>query len=218
MPFCPNCGKEIPDTAVYCTFCGKPTGLVTPNEVGKSSAATVEATDLLNASEIVMKKKIVSIREHYDFEDRSGRKLGEGDCNLLQAPAKFMVYSVGDGDSKQLAIQLQGKLISLRHEFTILDAQGSKLGTIKKKIVKLIGEEFWLEQNGVELMRIYGNFTEHDYRMAIGGKDVAQVHKKWVSIRDEFGISIIGKVDPRLVIGAVIVIEHVEVMERNRHE
>ena len=219
MPFCPNCGKEIPDTAAYCTFCGKPTGFVTSNvEIGKSSGSygTTGTADLLSVREIVMKKKIVSIREHYDFEDRSGRKLGEGDGNLFQAPARFMVYSVTEGSPNQLVVRLEGKLISLRHEFSLFDDQGNKLGTIKRKIVKLIGEEYWLEQNGVELMRIYGNFTEHDYRMAIGGKDVALVHKKWVSIRDQFGISIIDQVDPRLVIGAVIVIEHVEVNERNR--
>jgi len=114
-------------------------------------------------------------------------------------------------------MRVEGKLISLRHEFAILDASGSHLGSIKKKIMKLIGEEYWLEQNGVELMRIYGNFTEHDYNMAIGGQVVAQVHKKWVAIRDEFGISIAGEVDPRLVIGSAIVIEHIEVTERDHN-
>ena len=86
---------------------------------------------------------------------------------------------------------------------------------MKKKIVKLIGEEFWLEKNGVEFMRIYGNFTEHDYQMEINGAPVASVHKKWVSLRDQFGVSITGNVDHRIVIGAVIVIEHVEVTEKS---
>ena len=100
--------------------------------------------------------------------------------------------------------------------FTIIRAH--ELGTIKKKIVKLIGEEFWVEKNGVEFMRIYGDFTEHDYQFEVDGALVASVHKKWVTLRDQIEISITSEVDHRIVIGAVIVIEHIEVTERqNQH-
>jgi uncharacterized protein YxjI len=168
-------------------------------------------TSLLSVNDIVMNKKIFSIREHYDFQDRSGRKIGEGDGNFFQLPAKFRVI---DEESHSEVMQIQAKLISLRHQFTFHDNTGTEIGVIKKKLFKLIGEEYWVEQNGVELMRIYGNFTEHDYKMEVNKQLVAQVHKKWVSIRDQFGISITGNVDHRLVIGAVIAIEHLEVVER----
>ncbi len=90
------------------------------------------------------------------------------------------------------------------------------MGTIRKKIVKLIGEEYWVEKNGVEFMRIYGDFTEHDYRMEVDGVPVASVHKKWVSLRDQIDISVTEETYHRVVIGAVIVIEHIEVVERQK--
>jgi uncharacterized protein YxjI len=75
-----------------------------------------------------------------------------------------------------------------------------------------------VEKNGVEFMRIYGDFTEHDYRMEVDGTPVASVHKKWISLRDQIGISITGETDHRVVIGAVVVIEHIEVTEKkNQH-
>jgi hypothetical protein len=84
-------------------------------------------------------------------------------------------------------------MVSLQNEFTFYDNKGVELGTIRKKIIKLIGEEYWVEKNGVEFLRIYGDFTEHDYRMT-------------------------GETDHRVVIGAVIIIEHIEVVERqSRH-
>ena len=46
---------------------------------------------LLEANEIIMKKKILSAREHYDFEDLTENKLGEADGNFFQVPAKFVV-------------------------------------------------------------------------------------------------------------------------------
>jgi uncharacterized protein YxjI len=172
------------------------------------------ANSLFGINDLVLKKKILSLREHYDLEDVKGTKLGEADGNLVQFPAKFVVI---DSNGSEL-MRLAGKVLSLRNQFTFSDNAGTELGTIKKKIVKLIGEEYWVEKDGVEFMRIYGNFTEHDYQMQVNGVQVASVHKKWVSVRDQLGISITGEADHRLVIGAVIVIEHVEVTEKQRHK
>ena len=168
-----------------------------------------DKSSLLGTNDFVMKKKILSLREHYDLEDRTGAKLGEADGNLVQLPAKFVVID----NSGSEVMRLEGKVVSLRREFALYDNVGAELGTIKRKIIKPIGEEFWVEKNGVEFMRIYGNFTEHDYQMLINGVQVAYVHKKWFSVRDQLGVSITGEVDHRVVIGAVIVIEHVEVAE-----
>jgi uncharacterized protein YxjI len=167
---------------------------------------------LFGITDLVLKKKILSVREHYDLEDVSGTKLGEADGNLFQFPAKFVVI---DANGSEL-MHLKGKVLSLRNQFTFYDNAGAELGTIRKKIVKLIGEEYWVERDGVEFMRIYGNFTEHDYQMQVNGVQVASVHKKWVSVRDTLEVSITGDADRRVVIGAVIVIEHVEVTERQR--
>ena len=167
---------------------------------------------LFEINDIVMKKKILSVREHYDFEDVKGGKLGEANGNLIQVPPKFVIV---DTHGSEL-MHLKGKILSFRNQFTFFDNTGADLGTIKKKIVKLIGEEYWVEKNGVEFMRIYGNFTEHDYRMEVNGVPVASVHKKWVSVRDQMGVSITGETDHRIVVGAVIVIEHIEVTERQR--
>ena len=71
-----------------------------------------------------------------------------------------------------------------------------------------------MEKDGQEFMRIYGDFTAHEYQMEIAGQSVAAVHRKWVSLRDQMGVSITGNIDHRIVIGAVIVIEHVEVTEQ----
>jgi uncharacterized protein YxjI len=168
---------------------------------------------LLDVNEFVMKKKILSLREHYDFEDIAGLKIGEADGNFVQIPAKFVVL---DNHGAEI-MHLEGKVISLRHQFTILGNHEEELGVIKKKIAKFIGEEFWVEKNGVEFMRIYGNFTEHDYQIQLNGQQVAAVHKKWVSVRDQFGVSITGEVDHRLIIGAIIAIEHVEVTEQGHN-
>ena len=171
--------------------------------------STVIFTSLLEANDFIMQKKILSAREHYDFLDLQGNKLAEADGNLVQVPAKFQVK---DTHGIEL-MRLQGKVFSLRREVAFYGSGGEELGTIKKKIAKLVGEEFWVEKGGSEFMRIYGDFTEHEYQIEVNGTPVASVHKKWVSLRDQMGVSITGEVDHRIVIGAVITIEHIEVTE-----
>ena len=159
------------------------------------------------------------MREHYDLEDRSGTKLGEAERNLSPMyPAKFVVT----GASGLEAMHISARPASLRNQFTFYDAAGAELGTIRRKLAKFFGEEFWIEKNGVEFMRIYGNSSRHDYQMQIRGIQVASVHEKRVSnpyqmfgfLQDFMStileISIMGDADHRVVIGAVIVIEHLK--------
>lgn|SRR5579875_1142242 len=211
LPFCTNCGNQVDPGASFCPNCGH---AIQQSTASPTVAASVTApSSLLEINDIVVKKKIISIREHYDFEDMSGNKVGEGDGNFFQFPAKFEVF---DKDNAAL-MRIQGKLISFRNQFTFLDSENKEIGTIKKKLIKLIGDEYWIEQNGVETTRIYGNYTEHDYRMEINKQVVATVHKKWIALRDTFGISITGSIDHRLVLGAVIAIEHQEVEEQKHN-
>jgi len=107
---------------------------------------------LPSTNDIVLKKKILSLREHYDLEDRNGVKIGEAEGNFFQLPAKFVVKDSIGGE----LMHIDGKILSLRKEFTFHDSSGMALGIIKKKLVKLIGEEYWVEKDRVEFMRIYG--------------------------------------------------------------
>ena len=173
-----------------------------------------ELTDvnpLHEVKEIVLKKKMISMKEHYDLEDRNGMKLGEAEGNLFQFPAKFTIKDINGSE----LMHIEGKIFSLRKQFSLYDNAGKLLGTIKKKLVKLTRQEYWVERNGVDFIRILGNFTGLDYRMEIDGVQVATVHRKLFSVRDQIGLSITGEgVDHRVLLGALIVIEHIEVTDR----
>ena len=110
----------------------------------------------------------------------------------------------------------EGKTFFLRKEFSLYDNADKFLGTMKNKLPKLKGHEYWIERNGVEFMRIFVNFTGLDYQME-SMESVTSVHKNWFSMRDQLGLSITGEaVDHRLILGALIVIEHIEVTKRTR--
>ena len=165
---------------------------------------------LLEANDFIVQKKILSTHEHYDFLDLQGNKLGEADGNFIQIPPKF---EVKDAHGAGL-LRMQGKALSLHREFTIYDSGGGALATIKKKLVTFAHQEYLAEKDGAESMRIHGDFTNHEYQMDSAGQNVAVVHRRWVSMRDQMGVSIIGSIDHRTVIGVAIIIEHIEVTQK----
>ncbi len=123
------------------------------------------------------------------------------------------MFDVKDINGLEL-ICIEGKILSLRKQFSLHDDNGKHLGTIKKKLIKVTGKEYWIEKDGIEIMRIYGDFVLHDYLIQVNGGNVASLHKKWAAVRDEIGLSIVGEVDHRIVLGALIVIEHNEVSDQ----
>jgi len=73
-----------------------------------------------------------------------GNKLGEADGNLVQVPPKF---DIKDNDGVDL-MHLQEKLFSIHNEFTFNGSANEGLGTIKKKIVKLVGSDTGWKKTG----------------------------------------------------------------------
>jgi uncharacterized protein YxjI len=177
---------------------------------------------LLEAGELILIKKIISIRRQYDFMDRNGTKLGEADGNIAQVPPKFRVI---DNHGVEI-MHLQGKAFSKQKDYTFYSPSGEEIG-IMRAIFEKDELQFLVERNGEQFMFIHRELSSkplleelvtlpnpdeflrglQDYVMEIGGQTVARVHRKWLSVRNQIELSIIGEVDHRLIIGAVIVIE-----------
>ena len=156
----------------------------------------------------IWKNRILSIL-HYDLEDRAGTKLGEA---FLSFPglSKFVVNDASGSEAMHIerAGMHAGLHVVIRDPFTFYDPAGEELGTMQRKLAKFFGEEFWVEKDGVEFMRIYVDSSERNYKMQVRGFQVASAHKHIRAFRPEqLEISITGGVDRRVVIGAVIVIE-----------
>jgi uncharacterized protein YxjI len=107
---------------------------------------------------------------------------------------------------------MRGKVLTVRPTFEIYDQQGL-VAVVKKKVLKLLGSEWWLENSsGTEIGRIKGNITEHEFSIqSPTAGQVAQIHKKWVSIRDSYGVEIQSQeIDPYILLAYVIAMDHAQ--------
>jgi len=138
-----------------------------------------------------IKQEFVSWGPHFWFEDNAGTRLGD----------------------------IDGKVLTVHNEYDIKDKDGQVKAKVKKKILKLFGSEWWMENpNGNEIARIKGNIVRHTYDMVASDKStIAKVHLNWATIGDEYCVEIVKPdFNPLLVLGYAVAMDHVEHSSRSR--
>lgn len=163
---------------------------------------------VFSGNEYIIEQKIVAMRDTFAIKDRSGTLLAYVKKKIVSWGPQFW-FETPDG--ARLG-EMRGKVLTVRPTFEIYDMQGL-VGVVKKKVLKLLGSEWWLEDNsGTEVARIKGNITEHDFTVkSPSGAEIALVHKKWVSIRDSYGIEIVSQeISPYVVVAYVIAMDHAQ--------
>ncbi len=170
---------------------------------------------LLEKREFTIDQSLLSIRNTYVLKNRLGEQLGFVKQEFVSWGAHFWFEDTSGtrfGD-------IDGKVVTVHHEYDIKDGAGQVKARIKKKILKLFGSEWWMEDaDGHEMARIKGNVVHHTYDMVgLDKSTIAKVHLNWASIRDEYCIEIVKQdFDPLLVLGFAVAMDHVEHSSRSQ--
>lgn len=207
---CPSCGQSLIAGGRFCGHCGAPVNFqpVSWNTID----SVANRTSPFKAAKYVIEQKILAMRDTYGIKDTNGNLLAYVKQQLMSFGPKFW-YEAPDGSRLG---EIHGKILAIRPTFDIFDSQGQLKAVVKKKLVNIIGENWWMESaSGQEIAKVHGNVWEHDYRIqAPDGSPLAQIHKKWVSVRDSYCIEIQNlSFEPYLVLSYAISLDHSEKKE-----
>ena len=164
---------------------------------------------LFDQDKYTIEQKLVALRDTYGVKDLNGNLLGYVKAKIVSMGPKFWFE---DLNGVQLG-EIDGKIITIHNEYEVKDQNGQLKAKIKKKILKLLGSEWWMEDaQGQQIAKVKGDFTEHNYQiLAPDGSVIAEINKKWVSIRDSYNIEIMRPdFDHFLILSYVIAMDHVE--------
>lgn len=204
---CPSCGNTMPDDAMFCTECGAKLGALqtpVPMTVHTTSSSTPFA-----GNQFIIDQKIMAMRDTYGIKDRNANLLAYVKKKIVSLGPNFWFESP---DGARLG-EVKGKVVAVRPTFEVYDAQGQLVAVVKKKVLKLLGSEWWLENtSGQEVARIKGKIMAHDFTIqSPTGTPLAQISKKWVTLRDSYGVEIVGSgLDPYVILAYVVVMDHVQ--------
>jgi uncharacterized protein YxjI len=170
---------------------------------------------MLENREFTVDQRLLSVRNTYVLKNRLGEQLGFVKQEFVSLGPHFWFE---DNSGTHLG-DIDGKIITVHHEYEIKNKDGQVKARIKKKIMKLLGSEWWMEDaDGHEIARIKGNITHHTYEMVAPDKaTIAKVHLNWATIQDEYCVEIVKQgFDPLLVLGYAIAMDHVEHQNRSQ--
>ena len=170
---------------------------------------------LFSGSGYIIEQKILALRDTFGIKDRNGNQLAYVKKQLVSFGPKFWY----EDTSGQRLGEIHGKVLTIRPNFEIYDAQNQLRARVKEKLIVLIGSKWWMEDaSGQEIAKIKGNVFEHDYQVQDpSGNAIAQIHKKWVTIRDSYSVEMLNpSFDPYLVLSYAISLDNTEKKENKK--
>jgi uncharacterized protein YxjI len=99
------------------------------------------------------------------------------------------------------------KIVSLHHSMRIEDSTGETVATVRKKMFTPLHEAFDVELAiGIELA-IRGDMFGKEYGISGPNGPVAQITRKWLRVRDTYGVDIAPGWDHALIIAIALCVD-----------
>ncbi len=149
-----------------------------------------------------MQAKLISIGDDYWIETTGGRRAFKVDGKALRVRDTFRIKD----PQGQVVAEMQERVARIRDTMKI-DRPGRPSATIKKAMITPLRDRFVLEADDVGEISVQGNLVDHEYTFERNGAKIAEVSKRWVRVRDTFGVSIEPGADVVLILAATAAID-----------
>jgi len=112
---------------------------------------------------------------------------------------------IEDLDGNELA-SVHRHLIALRATYEIRIGD-EKAAEVRKKLFTPFRERFTIDVPGPDDLEIKGDLLDHEYTIDRGGREVAAVSKRWLTMRDTYAVQVAADQDPLLIIAGVLAVD-----------
>ena len=153
------------------------------------------------ASVYVMREKMFSIGDDFWIE-KGGQRAFRVDGKALRI-RETLVFE--DPAGREVAT-IKEKLVAIRDTMTI-ERDGQVVATIKKALISPLRDRFVVQLATGGELRIKGNIVAHNYEFERDGRTVAEVSKKWLALRDTYGVEIQPGEDDALILAATVALD-----------
>lgn len=153
----------------------------------------------------ILKERIFSLRESYYIRTEQGENFLEVNGRLISLRDKLTLRNA----QGNVMATLTKHLIALRPTYTIVRPDQPD-ATVKKDFINILHEGFSVDMaGGLPDLRIQGDIFEHNYTIMRQGVAVAEVAKKWISLRDSYIVDIAEGEDAVLLLACAIVVDRI---------
>jgi uncharacterized protein YxjI len=143
-----------------------------------------------------------AIGDDYWIETDDGQPAFKVDGKALRI-RKTLILETPDGEE---VLTIRKKMLSVRDTMEI-ERKGKTVATVKKALITPLRDRFSIEFEGREDMEAKGDIVDHEYTIERGGDKVAEVSKRWVRMRDTYGIEVASDQDDALILAITVCID-----------
>ncbi|MBT0770941.1 LURP-one-related family protein [Kineosporia sp. J2-2] len=147
----------------------------------------------------LIKERFFDIGDDFDITDEDGRLVLHVDGKVLSLRGRLVIE---DPSGRELA-SVHRQLVSLRETYTITVGD-QKAAEVKKKFFTPFGDRFTIDVPGPDDLEMKGDLFDHEYVVERGGREVANVSKRWLTFRDTYAVRVADGEDHLLILAAVL--------------
>lgn len=149
-----------------------------------------------------MREKLFAIGDDYWIDTDDGEHAFKVNGKAMRLRDTFVL----EGRSGEELFKVQEKKLRVRDTMEI-ERGGDKVATIKKAMITPLRERFAIDiEDGGEL-NAKGNVVDHEYAIERDGHKVAEISKRWLRVRDTYGIEIDSGEDQALILAVAACID-----------
>jgi uncharacterized protein YxjI len=150
----------------------------------------------------VIRERFFDIGDDFDITDDTGRKVFHVDGKVLSPRGRLVIE---DAAGREVA-SVHRHLVALRPTYEVTIG-GRKAAEVRRSLFTPFREKFTVDVPGPDDLRITGNLFDHEFTVERGGRQVASVSKRWLSLRDTYGVRIAEGEDHVLILASVLALE-----------
>jgi len=149
-----------------------------------------------------MREKLASIGDDFWIENAAGQRIYKVDGKALRVRDTLKLKDM----QGNVVAEIQEKIARIKDTMDIA-RNGQKIATVKQALITPLRGRFSVNVAGGADMDVQGNIMAHDYKFEQGGRQIAEVSKKWFRIRDSYGVDIQDGQDDALILAVTVVID-----------
>lgn len=156
--------------------------------------------------------RLLGIGDDYWIKDQHGNKVYLVDGKAMRLRDTFELKDT----QGRVLIDIHQKMFALR-DTMVIERDGDPLATIRRKRLSLLRNHYRVSlADGTEL-DVSGKILDREFAVDYDGELLAQISRRWLHIRDTYGVDVVrDDADPALLIAVAVCVIHLA--ERERRE
>ncbi len=149
-----------------------------------------------------MRAKLFAVGDDYWIETDDGEHAFKVNGKAMRMRDTFVL----EGPSGEDLFKVQEKKLHVRDTMEI-ERGGEKVATVKKAMLTPLRDRFSIEIEGDGELSATGNIVDHEYEIERGNDKIAEISKRWLRVRDTYGIEIDPGEDQALILAVAACID-----------